>query len=178
LLQRRSGGPPVWPKLPAEILQANPAFLNDNATKTKGWYPSAAFEQSVRSVYLIQKRTVRLPWMETFNLPDNSVSCGRRETSIVAPQALSLMNGSLTEQASASLAELVISRSTGDGQPIEEWIETAYALAVQRAPTAAQRKLATHFFQSEAERDPTSHRTTLVHQCRVLMNTNAFAMVE
>ncbi len=40
LLQHRVGGPPVWPSLPEEILQANPAFLDDNETKTKGWYPS------------------------------------------------------------------------------------------------------------------------------------------
>jgi len=50
-LQLVSGGSPVWPDLPAEILQANPAFLDDNATRTKGWYPSPRERQSVRSVF-------------------------------------------------------------------------------------------------------------------------------
>ena len=39
-LREKAGGPPVWPKLPPEVLQANPAFLDDNETKTKGWYAS------------------------------------------------------------------------------------------------------------------------------------------
>jgi mono/diheme cytochrome c family protein len=73
-----AGGSPIWPDLPPEILQANPAFLDDNETKTKGWYPSPKTNQNVRSVFLIQKRTVRVPFMETFDLPENSVSCARR----------------------------------------------------------------------------------------------------
>ena len=70
-LQLRPGGPPVWPDLPPEILQTNPAFLDDNETKTKGWYPSPREQQTVRSLFLVQKRTVRVPFMETFDLPDD-----------------------------------------------------------------------------------------------------------
>src|SRR5262249_14878545 len=55
----RNGGPPTWPKLPPEVLQANPAFLDDNAEKTKGWHPSPPRDRNARSVYLVQKRTVR-----------------------------------------------------------------------------------------------------------------------
>ena len=71
----------MWPDLPPEVLQANPAFLDDNAEKTKGWYPSPKNEQNVRSIYLVQKRTVRVPFMETFDLPENSASCARRNES-------------------------------------------------------------------------------------------------
>jgi len=46
LLTNKAGGPPVWPDLPPEILQANPAFLDDNEMKTKGWYPSPKAEQN------------------------------------------------------------------------------------------------------------------------------------
>ncbi|MFN9551039.1 MAG: DUF1549 and DUF1553 domain-containing protein, partial [Pirellulaceae bacterium] len=59
LLQHRAGGPPVWPTLSEEILQANPAVLDDNETKTKGWYPSPETEQSVRSLYLVNKRGMK-----------------------------------------------------------------------------------------------------------------------
>lgn len=31
---------PVWPDLSQDILQTNPAILDDNKEKTKGWYPS------------------------------------------------------------------------------------------------------------------------------------------
>src|SRR6185295_3415383 len=87
-----TGGPPVWPSLPAEVLQANPAILDDNAEKTKGWYPSPLEKLGVRSIYLVQKRTVRVPLMETFDQPDNALSCACRTVSTVAPQALTLLN--------------------------------------------------------------------------------------
>src|SRR5205085_185114 len=45
VLRDKAGGPPVWPTLPAEVLQANPAFLDDNELKVKGWYPSPAIDQ-------------------------------------------------------------------------------------------------------------------------------------
>ena len=84
-----NGGPPIWPELPADILSANPAFLDDNELKVKGWYPSPPEQQGARSVYMIQKRTVRVPFMETFDLPENATSCARRHQSTVAPQAFS-----------------------------------------------------------------------------------------
>src|SRR6185369_1302601 len=85
-MREHGGGPPIWPEVPKEVLQANPAFLDDNAEKTKGWYPSPAAERDVRSIYLVQKRTLRVPFLETFDLPENSVSCPRRGESTVAPQ--------------------------------------------------------------------------------------------
>lgn len=125
------GGAPIWPDLPPEILQANPAFLDDNETKTKGWYPSPKTNQNVRSVYLVQKRTVRVPFMETFDMPENSVSCARRTDSIVAPQALTLLNSSLAIEASRALAERVQSEA---GQDQKKQVERAFALVLQREP--------------------------------------------
>jgi Protein of unknown function (DUF1553)/Protein of unknown function (DUF1549)/Planctomycete cytochrome C len=105
LLQERDGGPPVWPVLDDATLAANPAVLDDNETKTKGWYPSPESDQTVRSLYLIQKRTIRIPWLEAFDLPENVISCGRRECSLVAPQSLAMMNGELSVQASKQIAD-------------------------------------------------------------------------
>lgn len=113
LLKEKDGGPPVWPALPAEVLKANPAFLDDNETKTKGWYPSPAEQQNVRSIYLVQKRTVRVTFMETFDLPENSVSCPRRNVSTVAPQALTLLNNSLTIDCSRAFAARVEKEAGG-----------------------------------------------------------------
>jgi hypothetical protein len=103
-LQHRNGGPPVWPVLSDDVLRSNPAVLDDNETKTKGWYPSPENLQTVRSLYLVQKRTVRIPWMESFDLPENTVSCARRDASIVPSQALALLNADWVAQASGQLA--------------------------------------------------------------------------
>jgi mono/diheme cytochrome c family protein len=160
-----AGGSPIWPDLPPEILQANPAFLDDNETKTKGWYPSPKTNQNVRSVFLIQKRTVRVPFMETFDLPENSVSCARRNESIVAPQALSLLNSSLTVEASRALASR-IKREAGDD--LAKQVEHVFAVALQRAPDKDEQRACAELVRQRS----------LPELCRVLLNLNEFIYVD
>ncbi len=158
-----NSGPPIWPQLPPEILQANPAFLDDNETKTKGWYPSPPEQQAVRSIFLVQKRTVPIPLLETFDLPDNSVSCGCRQQSLVAPQALALLNGDLMEAAAVALAERL-----GGVADTSEQIRQLYQWTVQREPSEVEQGACRSFL---AERD-------LVQLARVLMNLNEFVFLD
>ena len=160
LLTEKRDGPPVWPDLPPEVLQANPAFLDDNKEKTKGWYPSPADEQRARSIFLIQKRTVRVPMLETFDLPDNSTSCARRNLSTVAPQALTLLNSSLAQQTATALAGRVAKS--------ERVLDDLYDLTLQRAPSSRERAVCEQFLQSH----------TLPELCRVLLNANEFVYVD
>ena len=165
LLQERAGGPPVWPVLDDATLAANPAVLDDNATKTKGWYPSPPAEQSVRSLYLIQKRTIRIPWMETFDLPENAVSCGKRECSLVAPQSLAMMNGSLSVQAAQRIAETILGEVPSSKN---QQIHTAFRQILLRNPNDQEFASCRIFLESR----------TIVELCLVLFNTNEFAFIE
>jgi hypothetical protein len=128
-LQHRNGGPPVWPVLSDDVLRSNPAVLDDNETKTKGWYPSPESHQTVRSLYLVQKRTVRVPWMESFDLPENTVSCARRDASIVPSQALALLNADWVAQASGLLARRI------------EKITDAYRAILGRDPSESEHRM-------------------------------------
>lgn len=165
LLQTELGGPPVWPELPPEILQANPAFLDDNETKTKGWYPSPASLQGKRSLYLVQKRTVRVPLLETFDLPENSVSCACRSTSTVAPQALTLLNHPLALDAARALAEEI--QATAGSVPSAQ-IEAAFAVVLQRSPTATERAACERFLANQP----------LAALCRGMLNLNEFLWID
>jgi len=165
LLQSRTGGAPVWPELPPDILKANPAFLDDNETRTKGWYASPADQQFVRSVYLVQKRTVRVPFMETFDLPENSTSCARRTESTVAPQALSLLNSPQAVEASVAFAGRV--RAVAGDDPGRQ-IAAAYRLALQRSPTPEEAERCRRFLEERP----------LADFCRALLNLNEFAYVD
>lgn len=165
LLASSAGGTPVWPELPAEILQANPAFLDDNETRTKGWYPSPPGKQPVRSLYLVQKRTVRVPFMEIFDLPENSTSCPRRDSSIVAPQALTLLNGSLAISSSRAFAERVRSES---GPRLADEVTRAFELGLQREPDAIEREKAVRL----------AREAGLAALCRALLNLNEFVFVD
>lgn len=166
LLLTQPGGPPSWPALPTDLLNANPALLDDNETKTKGWYPSPIERQDVRSVYLIQKRTVKIPYLETFDLPDNSVSCGRRLESIAAPQALTLLNGELMDRASSAMEFRVRALC---GMPDQQrWIQCVFELALQRPPTDGQRNACEAFLKDHSLRE----------LCRAVMNLNEFCFVD
>ena len=160
-----TGGPPVWPELPAEILQANPAFLDDNAEKTKGWYPSPPERRHVRSIYLVQKRSVRLPFMETFDLPDNFSPCDRRQQSIVAPQALTLLNSQEATDAARAFAARIARESEPD--PASR-IRRAWQLALQRDPDDAESASATRLLASRRLDD----------LARVLLNLNEFIWID
>lgn len=168
LLQHRAGGPPIWPKLSDDILQANPAVLDDNETKTKGWYPSADSDQSVRSLYLVQKRGLKLPWMETFDQPENTVSCPKRETSIVASQALSLMNGDLVSQGAMALSQSLSEEIVDvDASGNERFIVALFQRVLSREPTQQERERCGQFLEHRS-------RASLA---LVLLNSNEFAFI-
>ena len=49
-------------------------------------------EHDRRTIYMIYKRNLILPFMQVFDSPDTLLSCARREQSTHAPQALELLN--------------------------------------------------------------------------------------
>lgn len=172
LLQSRHVGPPVWPILSEDVLQANPAVLDDNETKTKGWYPSPDRDQSVRTIYLVQKRTLRIPWLETFDLPENTVSCPKREVSIVAPQALSLMNSEWMDAAATELANRLLETLTGEhdtylGYENDDWIARLFERVLSRQPNPDELDACRDYLIGRSR-----HELALV-----LLNTNEFAFV-
>ncbi len=164
-LRECGGGPPIWPELAADVRNANPALLDDNKEKTKGWYPSPKEKADVRSIYLIQKRTVPVPLMATFDLPDNAVSCARRGSSTVAPQALTLLNSDFTTDAAKAFAQRVEREAGGDSS---KQVERVFALALQRMPDAEEKASCVEF------RD----KRSLTELCRAVMNLNEFIYVD
>ena len=165
LLDSKRDGPPVWPELPPEVLDSNPAFLDDNAEKTKGWYPSPPEARFCRSLFLVQKRNTRLPLLEAFDLPDNSVPCARRGVSTTPPQALMLLNGPLTIQASQAWAERVAREAGAD--PAAR-IARVFALAFQRAPEPEEIEACLRVAESRG----------LAEVCRAILNVNEFISVD
>jgi hypothetical protein len=161
LISNKSAGPPVWPELPTEVLTANPAFFDDNEMKTKGWYPSPKHEQYARSVFQVQKRTVKVPFMETFDLPENMVACSRRNVSTVPPQALSLLNSPLAVAAAKAFAERLKSEAGDD--PAAQ-VRQAFRLALSREPTDEELAACQELMRGQG----------LVQLCRVVLNLNEF----
>ena len=62
-------------------------------------------EYDRRTLYMIYKRNLRLPFMDVFDAPDTLLSCARREQSTHAPQALELLNGQTSNELAAVFAQ-------------------------------------------------------------------------
>ncbi|NNE93719.1 MAG: DUF1553 domain-containing protein, partial [Verrucomicrobiales bacterium] len=91
-------------------------------------------QRNRRSLYAEKIRGLRDPFFETFNQPGPDNSCELRETSTVAPQALTLFNsGEVLERAIAFANRLLKEKHEGGDRGI---IFRAFQLALGRAPTA------------------------------------------
>jgi hypothetical protein len=133
------------------------------------WVPTRdKLEFDRRTLYMIYKRNLRLPFVEVFDAPDTLLSCARREQSTHAPQALELLNG----QTSNQLAETFASRLLKERATAAERIEYAWRLAVGRLPTPAETTLARQFLSGGAD-DPAKVKEFAL----AIFNLNAFLYV-
>ena len=92
-LDRRVGGPSVFPDLPPGV-------------ETRGGWtrsPSAA-DRNRRSLYVFVRRNLRYPLLDAFDAPDTNTTCPERNVSVNAPQALMLLNSDLILDQARSLA--------------------------------------------------------------------------
>lgn len=103
-------------------------------------------DQNRRSVYLIAKRNLRLPFMEVFDQPTMLASCARRESGTHAPQSLELLNGDTANQLARAFADRLEREAGCDAA---RQIERAYQLATGRPPTDAESKLAAAFLKDQ-----------------------------
>jgi hypothetical protein len=122
-------------------------------------------EHARRSVYLYVKRTFPLPMLSTFDAPDTSLSCARRDNTTVAPQALTLMNGEFMVQQAKQLAALARRQAAENN----DRIAFIWRQALGRSPTVAEQNKALNTLRDDAGLD---------RLCLVLLNTNEFLYVD
>ena len=103
--------------------------------------------------------------METFDLPENSTSCARRNESTVAPQALSLLNSPLALELAKALATRV-EQEAGAGD--SDRIDRAFERVLQRKPDAEERRACLELLE----------KRTFTELCRALLNLNEFVYVD
>ncbi len=112
--------------------------------------PADQAQHRRRSIYLIAKRNLRLPFMEVFDQPPLLTSCARRESSTHAPQSLELLNGPISNE----LASLFSARLTQEaGNDAASIARQAYLLAAGRLPTEAEARIAQSFLADNPVRE-------------------------
>ena len=107
-------------------------------------------EHNRRSIYLIAKRNLKLPFMEVFDQPDLQTSCDCRETSTHAPQALELLNGEFSNRMASEFAASLMSDADNSQTA---FVDSAFELATGQFPTPAQRQASLHFLRTQPARE-------------------------
>ena len=125
-----------------------------------------------RTLYLMSTRTgsKTADFNSLFDGPAGGGIIERRTQSIVAPQALYLLNDSLLDDVSAALARRV-SREVDSGR-LEERITRLYELALARPPSAAEIEIGRQLFSDPNVGD------AWTRYCRVILCTNEFIYVD
>ncbi|MEN3941499.1 PSD1 and planctomycete cytochrome C domain-containing protein [Prosthecobacter sp. SYSU 5D2] len=183
LLSRNIGGPSIKPPLPGDVFDVG---------RSVKWELSEGSDRYRRGLYILTMRSILYPMLTTFDAPDASEACVKRDRSNTPLQALTLMNDPVFVEAAQSLALRVIQESPPD-TPAR--LENLFhrCLSRQPRPEETQRLLAFHaeqkarvaaggpaslqvlsFIQPQVPASEAQETAVLVALARVLLNLDEF----
>lgn len=178
LLRPDDGGQPRWPAVPDELTHAQPGILEgikgEDDGRKQGWFTDPLEQTDVRSVFLVRKRSLAVPLLQAFDQPDAAVSCARRDATVVAPQALTLLNSPEAIRFARSLADRVKAEA---GDAASRRIDVAFWRALGRAPSSDETALSHDLLRRHAEIHGNAD-SALVDLCRAIINLNEFVYVD
>ena len=136
-LNRQVGGIPCRPDINLEVAMQPRQIMGGTASV---YEPDPLPQQrNRRSIYAEKIRGLRDPFLETFNQPGPDKSCELRETSTVAPQALTLLNADEVQDRALAFAARLIKESPGSTGDINTAIVTrAFELTLSRVPSSEE----------------------------------------
>ncbi len=201
LLKSVDGGKPRWPAVPDELTHAQPAILEaikeDDGGRMQGWYTDPVDDTDVRSIYLVRKRCLPIPFLQVFDLPDSTTSCARRDITIVAPQALALLNSPesvrVAEALSASIKQEV-DQNLPDEQRVTALITRCFERVLSRQPDELELAAVREFLGRQRQQyissetveggENTDHpngasdERAFIDFCRAILNSNEFCYMD
>jgi hypothetical protein len=183
-LNFKSGGPSIYPELPAEA-----------GNLGNRWPISPVGERDRRSVYVFVKRNLRYPMFAALDAPDSNETCARRNVTTTAPQALMLLNDRVSLENARAFAGRVL---TDAGAKPDAVIDQAYRLSLGRPPDREERELTRKFLDKQTillrsrlgDKHPlasplggpcvldAAYAAAVVDLCHTFLNVNEFLYVD
>lgn len=162
-LNRARGGPGVRPWIHSDAI----------ATGSTVKWPKNVVDGPAtwrRTVYVFQRRSVMMPTLETFDLPNATQSCTRRNRTTTPTQALAMLNNPFVREQAKRFAsrleqEIPASEDPAAGMDTRRArVALGFELAIGRSPIEAEMQAALSFLTDES----------LADFCQVLFNLNEF----
>jgi hypothetical protein len=131
-----------------------------------------------RSIYFTVKRSQLVPSMILFDAPDSLQGLGQRASTIVAPQALAMLNGDEIVESARDMARRLLS---AEGVTIEQAIVGGYLTVLARPPDDAELADSVAYIQqataSYAPKDNVGE-LAMADFCQVLLSLNEFIYID
>lgn len=163
---------------PADPVASRADGLVTPAGTERGWR---------RSIYVQQLRKKMATHLESFDFPQMNPNCIERRDSMVAPQALHLMNNGMVIELAEHFAARVLREA--DADPAKQ-IERVYLIALSRAPDDEERQIGletlnqlrahwtTQLSGNEPPQSDTVHSEAMAAYCHAIMNSASFLFVD
>ncbi len=163
---------------PADTVQSRADGLVTPTGTERGWR---------RLIYVQQLRKRLATHLESFDFPQMNPNCIERRDSMVAPQALHLMNNGMVFELAEHFAARVIRDAGSD--PLKH-IDLVYQIALSRPPNDAEKQIAlkvlkqlqsdwTNQLSANGQPDPaTVQSKSLAAFCHAIMNSASFLFVD
>jgi cytochrome c553 len=139
---------------------------------------SVDYDRNRRAVYIPVVRSSMYEVFQAFDMPGPATSSGDRAATVVAPQALFMMNGTVVLKHTRTMAEQLLKRTDLDDAGR---IRDAYERALARPPSAKEIDGALSFIAQvdramEARKTDPVERRTFAWQsfCKALLSSNEF----
>jgi Protein of unknown function (DUF1553)/Protein of unknown function (DUF1549)/Planctomycete cytochrome C len=173
-------GPAIVPPVDAEALKT---LLNARWKVTED-----PVERNRRGIYLVVRRSLPLPLFETFNIAGSVESCPARQNTVVASQALTLLNNDAILEQAQTLAGRLLRECPDD---VRAQVRRAWLLVFSRPVTESEETQALAFLARRTASLGTSrpslapigaeasaHGGALAEWCLALVNTNEFLYID
>ena len=133
-----------------------------------------------RSIYFFVKRSQLVPMMTLFDAPDSLQSQEQRASTIIAPQALMLMNNANIRGFAKSLAARIGPKG---GSALEDAVRAGYLIALARPPREDELRESAQFVREQmasyqATNKGDAQQLALADFCQVLMELNEFIYID
>ena len=157
---------------PDQVVEAGNGLVTSSRSD-KGWR---------RSIFVLQRRTKIPTLLENFDFPQMGPNCLDRSESVVAPQALHLLNNKMVHELAGHFAERVREKARDS----QKQVQFAWRMAIGRLPSEEEEQVAWNLLSLFRERwqadgkvnQEVAEQKALASFCHGLMNSAAFLYVD
>ena len=161
-------GPSVFTEVPKEVLQSS-------SKPSSVWGHSPPEERTRRSVYVLVKRSLNEPILNTFDQADTDSSCPVRFTTTVPTQTLTSLNSKFFNDQAALLAQR-LAKEAGAG--VDAQVKLGLRLTMGREPSAKEVERGVKLIKRFTDEDKLSAEQALADFCLLALNLNEFLYLD